>query len=229
MEPFQPYGVSHWVVLALLAAGLVPAVLLGRSTWGPTAGRVLAVLIPLYCLTTQVAKFVVDRYDWEAVLPLQLCDLAWMTAAWALWTHGRLPTALTYFWGLPLTSQAILTPALREPWPDVSFFAFWGQHLLIVWAAVFLVWGLRIRPDWQMFRWTVAVTAAWLVVVYGVNAALDTNYGYVNRKPPTASILDLFGPWPVYLLVEIVIIAVVWALMTWPWARSPARPAAQLT
>ena len=28
------------------------------------------------------------------------------------------------------------------------------------------------------------------------------------------------GPWPVYLLVETVIVIVVWALMTWPWERA---------
>jgi uncharacterized membrane protein YwaF len=28
------------------------------------------------------------------------------------------------------------------------------------------------------------------------------------------------GPWPVYLLAEIAIVLIVWALMTWPWQRS---------
>jgi len=30
----------------------------------------------------------------------------------------------------------------------------------------------------------------------------------------------VLGPWPVYLLVEVAIVVIVWALMTWPWQRA---------
>jgi uncharacterized membrane protein YwaF len=46
-----------------------------------------------------------------------------------------------------------------------------------------------------------------------------TNYGYLNRKPAVGTVLDLVGPWPGYVVVEVVVVAGVWALMTWPWAR----------
>ena len=49
------------------------------------------------------------------------------------------------------------------------------------------------------------------------NAITGANYGYLSREPEGASILDLLGPWPVYIFWEAVLIAVVWALMTWPW------------
>ena len=32
--------------------------------------------------------------------------------------------------------------------------------------------------------------------------------------------LDVLGPWPVYLLAEVAIVLIVWALMTWPWQRT---------
>ena len=54
----------------------------------------------------------------------------------------------------------------------------------------------------------------------GFNAVADTNYGYLNSKPSGGSLLDLFGPWPGYVVVEIVVVAAVWALMTWPWTRT---------
>ncbi|WP_028661168.1 TIGR02206 family membrane protein [Nocardioides insulae] len=222
MESFQAYGVAHWSMLVLLGLGLVPAVLLGRWDRDRRIGRILAVLIPVFVLVSQGLLLIRHDYHLETVLPLQLCDLAWMAAAWALWTRDRFPAALTYYWGLALTTQAALTPALEQPFPHAGFVAFWGQHLLVVWAAVHLVWGVRLRPTWWWYRATVVATGAWLIVVFVVNAALGTNYGFVNEKPGTGSVLDLLGPWPVYVLVEIVVIAAVWALMTWPWTRTAA-------
>ena len=29
----------------------------------------------------------------------------------------------------------------------------------------------------------------------------------------------MLGPWPLYLLTEVAIVLIVWALMTWPWER----------
>jgi hypothetical protein len=36
-------------------------------------------------------------------------------------------------------------------------------------------------------------------------------------------LLDLFGPWPGYVLVEITAVAITWALMTCPWTGNPAQ------
>ena len=51
------------------------------------------------------------------------------------------------------------------------------------------------------------------------NAVAGTNYGYLNRKPDSASLLDLLPGWPAYVVLEILVVSAVWALMTWPFAR----------
>jgi hypothetical integral membrane protein (TIGR02206 family) len=55
------------------------------------------------------------------------------------------------------------------------------------------------------------------------NAVAGTNYGYLNSKPDSASLLDLLPGWPAYVVLEIVIVSVVWALMTWPFARTKSQ------
>jgi uncharacterized membrane protein YwaF len=32
--------------------------------------------------------------------------------------------------------------------------------------------------------------------------------------------LDVLGPWPVYIFTAAALILAVWALMTWPWQRN---------
>ncbi len=227
-ERFTAYGPSHQGALVLLLVGVVAIVLFGRrhratelaERWGRImAGAVLAVTVPL-----QVLYFTPEYWDLDRTLPLQLCDLASGVAVYALWTRRRWAAALTYFWGLTLTSQAVVTPDLAADFPDPIFVLFWAMHLLVVWAAVYLVWALGLGPDWKRYRIALAVTAGWAVLVYLFNLAADTNYGYLNAKPNAASALDLLGPWPWYVLSEIVIIAAFWALITWPWARRAEQP-----
>jgi hypothetical integral membrane protein (TIGR02206 family) len=230
---FETLGASHLAVWGLFVVGVVLMVLLGRrvrdTDRAVPVSRMYALAIPALLVPLQVIDFLPGNYNVRTTLPVQLCDLAWMAAAVALWTGHRVPVALTYYWGLLLTPQALLTPTLHADFPDPKFLAFWGMHLSIVWAAVYLTWGLGLRPSWRGYASTVAITAVWLVSILTFNELADTNYGYVNAKPGTGTILDLLGPWPWYVAVEIALVAIVWALMTWPWqSREPAsttRPA----
>lgn len=215
---FEAFGPSHLVMIAVFLAGVPAVIWLGRrvrDTPGERrTSRIFAVAVCAFTITMQVIDFLPGNFDLQTTLPLQLCDLAWMVLVWALWTRSVAPGALAFYWGLTLTTQAILTPWLQRDFPDPKFIGFWGMHLLIVWGAIYLAWGLGRRPGWRGFRFTVAVTLAWMVAVYGFNLAAGTNYGFVNHKPSDPSVLDYLGPWPGYLVAEIAIVAAVWALMT---------------
>ncbi|WP_026877396.1 TIGR02206 family membrane protein [Jiangella gansuensis] len=227
---FSPYGTSHQVVSAVLVALAAWLVVRGRTRRDtPAADRLskaFAVVFLAVTLPLQVYFNLPARFDVGLSLPIQLCDLAWLAAIHALFTHRRWSVALTYYWGLTLSVQPILTPDLAADFPEPGFVLYWAMHGLTVLAAVFLTWGLGLTPDWHSYRLAVAATAAWAATVFAFNLAADTNYGFLNDKPDSASILDLFGPWPWYLVVEAVLLAGVWALITWPWTARTRRPAA---
>ena len=223
---FETFGPSHQGALLLLLAGIVVILLFARRHRGTSlaerVGRGMAVAVLAVTVPLQILYFTPEYWDLEKTLPLQLCDLASAVAVYALWTRRPWAAALTYFWGLTLTSQAILTPDLAADFPDPIFLLFWAMHLLVVWAAVYLVWGLGLGPSWRSYRIAVVVTAVWAVTVFTFNVVAGTNYGYLNGKPSAASALDLLGPWPWYLLAEVAIVAVFWALITLPWAARAA-------
>ena len=218
--PFVAYGPSHLAAIAVLAAGIVAFLAFGRWTrrW---FDRAFAVAIVMIAVPIQVLQFTPDEWDVQTSLPLQLCDWAWLAAAVALWTRSRLAATIIYLWGLTLTTQAIATPALTTPYPGLRWWMFWALHLLIVWAAIHVIWGMKLHPTWTTYRQTVAITLTWLFVTMRFNVLVGTNYGYLNRKPTQASALDLLGPWPGYVLAEILIVLAAWALLTWPWTRKP--------
>jgi hypothetical integral membrane protein (TIGR02206 family) len=222
---FAAYGASHWIVLIILAVGVLILAWLGaryrgtRAVW--TVGRVLAVVLVAFHVPILVYDLSPARFDIEHSLPFQISDLAWMAAAYALWTQRQWAYALTYYWGLTLVPQALITPALDRPEAlSIDFLSFWGQHLLVVWAAVFLTWWAGMRPTWRGFALAAAVTVAWGVAMLAFNAAAGTNYLFVSRRPDNPSLLDLMGEWPWYLGVELVVGLTAWALLTWPWTRS---------
>ncbi len=224
--PFQRYGPSHTWVLAIFALLAVAAVLIGRrQRQGSSARRTCAsvgALLLVVQLALQVYSMLPQHWDVGSSLPFQLCDLAWMLAVYALWTQRPWACGLLYYWGLTLTSQALVTPVLDFDFPHVQFLMFWFSHVLVVLATIYLTWGLGHRPRWSHYGLALAVTFGWGVIMLGFNACFKTNYLYVSAKPP-GTLLDRLGEWPFYLLSEIAIVTIVWALMTWPWARRRTR------
>jgi hypothetical integral membrane protein (TIGR02206 family) len=228
---FSAYGPSHWAVLGLFVIGAALLVWIGRRQTESQArvlGRILGALIVVVFLVALIYKLI--RPTMDTSVPLQLCDIAELTAAYALWSQRHWAFVLTYYWGLVLSSQALITPDVGTPeegapdFPHHLFVTFFALHVLVVWAAIYLTWGRGMRPRWRDYRFAVIATLAWAAFTFTFNVIAGTDYGYLNRKPPTASLLDVLGPWPVYLLAEVALVLIVWALMTWPWERT-RRPA----
>jgi hypothetical integral membrane protein (TIGR02206 family) len=208
-------------VLVLFAAGAVLLVWLGRRQTDAAArrfGRIAGAVTAAIYLAVLV--YALSLFDVRWSVPLHLTDLATMVTAYALWSQKHWAYALTYYWGLVLSVQALISPVLTGPdFPHYQFLGFWAIHLIVVWAAIYLTWGRGMRPRWRSYRFVLMATAMWAAVTFAFNTIAGTNYGFLNEKPSTASLLDVFGPWPWYLVVGVVLVVTVWAMMTWPWER----------
>ena len=227
VRQFVAFGLSHRVVIAVLAVVATALVALGRRSRGRpferSCSRTFALVFAGFLIPLELYWLLLGQGPIKYSLPLQLCDLAAMAAVWALWSHSPTAFALTYFWGLTLTSQAFASPELTGPdFPSLQFLSFFGIHSLVLWAAIYLTWGVGLRPDWRSYRVAVLATIGWAVVMFVFNRFAGTNYGFLNTKPVVKSLLDVLGPWPWYLLSELVVGAAAWALITWPWVRQRA-------
>jgi hypothetical integral membrane protein (TIGR02206 family) len=213
---FVAFGASHLVALAVFAIGTVVLISLGRrqsDAQSTLFGRIMAVALLAVFVVALFYK--VTQPDIQTSVPIQLCDIAEPVAAYALWTRRQWAFALSFFWGLVLSSQALLTPDVGGPdFPAHGFLTFFGLHLLVVWTPIYLTWGRGMRPTWRSYHFTVAATLSWAAITFAFNGIAGTNYGYLNHKPPTPSVLDVLGPWPVYVFFEVMIVIALWALMT---------------
>ena len=211
-QRFVAFSAQHWVILAIFVLGLVLLPMWGRSHRGtPTevvVRRGWALLMAVVIVVMQV-YYALDpvsgslRVQLGSSLPLELCDIANFAAIIALATRNQVATAFTYYVALSLSVQGVVTPSLGQSFPSLRFFGFWVLHLMVVWAGVYLTWGLGFRPTWRLYGITCGLALAWVAVAGTVNAAVGTNFGYLARKPSTASLFDLLGPWPVYVVNSI--------------------------
>jgi hypothetical integral membrane protein (TIGR02206 family) len=113
---FTAYGPSHWAVLAVFAIGSALLVWIGRSQTESQArrlGRALGALTA--AIYGSVLAYSVIPPTIDRSVPLRLTDLATVAAAYALWSQRHWPFALTYHWGLTLSTQALISPALTSP------------------------------------------------------------------------------------------------------------------
>ena len=207
---------EHAAALVAIAAATVGLVVLARRRPGQWLRWMAAVLVAV-----EVSWWVyllaggVPGSELAYSLPLQLCDAAIFVAAAALWSRRPLLVEVTYFWGLAGTIQALLTPDLPQHFPSYPYFQYYIAHGGVVAAALVLVVGLRIFPG-HLLR-VIGVTLGYVLLVGLVDAASGANYMYLRAKPPTPTLLDLLGPWPVYILAASVIALALFTLLYSPF------------
>lgn len=224
------YGIAHLSMLALLVVSASALVLWARRSPARSVDRTLRIA-GWVLLVNSVLWTLWGLMPWawnlEESLPLHLSDALRFLGSIALITRARWAIVTTYFWGLTLNMQSVLTPDLNYfVAVPLEFAEYWIAHLSGVLIPVVLIWGLRYRPTWRGYGAAWAMTLLWAALAVSGNALTGANYGYLDHAPAGPSLLDVMGPWPRYLLVEAAAIAAVWALMTWPWAalhrRDPA-------
>jgi hypothetical integral membrane protein (TIGR02206 family) len=204
------HSVEQWSaehIAAIAWTAVVAALMTGGArrfgdAWTVPVGRGLAVVMLAAFAGEQVTYAVRGLWTVQVNLPLQLTDAVTLTSIVALWRpESALLVELVYFWALSASLQAVLTPDLGQSFPDLLFFTYFAAHSGAIAAACLLVFGARraLRPHaaWRAYAITVgfAAVAAIATVVTG------GNYMFLRRKPAGGSLLDLMGPWPVYIAV----------------------------
>ena len=136
----------------------------------------------------------------QKMLPLHLCAVMVYFSAIMLLAKSYSLYKFLYFMGIGAATQALLTPdAEIYGFPHFRFFQIFISHGAIVTAALYMTIVERYRPYWK----TILHVAVWLNVymlfVGFVNALIGSNYLWIARKPDFPSLLDVLGPWPIYI------------------------------
>jgi hypothetical integral membrane protein (TIGR02206 family) len=200
----EQWSAEHLAAIAATVALAAVAIAGGRrfgDRFTTTVGRGLAVVILAGFVCEQLTYALRGLWSAQVNLPLQLSDAVTLVSLAALWhPEIALLVELVYFWALSASVQAVLTPDLQQSFPDVLYFTYFATHSGAIAAACLLVFGARRAPRpgavWRAY----AITAAFAAVAALATVATGGNYMFLRRKPAGGSLLDVMGPWPVYIV-----------------------------
>lgn len=188
---------------------------------GIVLSRVLAILLLAKGALWFYTIFTDGPWHASYGLPLYLCDFAVFVAAAACWWRTPLLVEVTYFWALAGVVQALITPDLPHTLSHLLVFQYTFGHLAVVAVAVYLVVGLKLYPRRfaivRVYGFTLLFTAGTGLIDWLTGG----NYMFLRRTPHSWSILNLFGPWPWYIVVAGLVAIVFFLLLNLPfwWMR----------
>jgi hypothetical integral membrane protein (TIGR02206 family) len=218
MELLSTEHVGAVVATAAAAAAAAPA----ARRWPAGASRGLAVVIAATYLVEHAWFVARGTWSLDFNLPLHLTDVVTVVSLLALWTAWPLFVELTWFWALTASLQAVLTPELGADFPELIYWTFFITHSGAVVAAVLLVVGRGIAPRrgavGRAFGATLVVAAA----AGTANLLTGGNYMWLRGKPDTASLLDVMGPWPWYIVSAAALALALFTLLDAPFRRARA-------
>ncbi len=234
---FRTGSPIHGAALLGIALGCVAVVAMGRAARrrGPSAARRLdaagAAIVAGIWLFLLGHSMMPVRFGWGQSVPLHVCHVVGVAAPAALWGRRRVARAVLYFWGLGITTQAILTPSVTVGPAHGQLWLYWGWHFVLVAAAAYDLGARRYRPCWRDWRLAVAVGLAYAPVAFSVDCALGTDYGWLGqRRYSQWTLMELFGPWPARVPWLVLAACATMALLAvvWPrnrkWEHLPALP-----
>lgn len=217
---FKIFSPSHFLpILFLVLLGVVCTMAAthlsekGKTILG-TAYASIAFLGVVLRLEHMIGK---GLFDSTMELPLHLCRLLAIAAPFVMYTRNRTALGIMYFMIYAGTLNANITPDVDGAFPSSNYFTYWMIHsaLLVIPFYAIKVYGLKITfRDLKNAFWAANI---YLIVITVFNWFSGGNYFYTMAKPPSASILDFFGPWPIYLGVTYLIACLLIVLLYLPW------------
>lgn len=160
------------------------------------------------------------QWDLNESLPMHLCRWnGWIVALCLINGHKegwRWTRALTFFWGLGLSVQGMITPMWTDGAATVAFWLYWVGHLQIVGVAVYELVVRGYTPVRWDLRLAMMAGVGYALLTGTLNKVLGTNYSYLGAWDyERESIVNRLGDYPERMLAMGGGALVLFVLMFW--------------
>ncbi len=221
MEQFQMWDLTHLLTIALIIV-LYIFIFIYRHRLGAYRKQIrltIGITIILSRISLDIWYVTTDTWNLQHALPIELCSIASLAVGVMLLTKSRFLFETFYFIGIAGAIQAILTPDLLFGFPQFRFLQFFIDHFLLILGPLLMIW----LYDYTITKLSILkafITINLLaLIVFMINLLIDANYMFLIHKPTSASLLDLLGPYPYYLLSLEVIALIIFSILYLPFIK----------
>ncbi len=218
---FQNFDAPHLTALGLLVLVNILIVWWGRrhTAQRPLLRSILLAVVVGDVISWQLWNYAYGMWDIRWMLPLHMCGLMlWVSGVLLVNKNPRL-YEFVYFLGLGGAVQALLTPDSGGlGFPHFRAFEIIISHGLIVTTAIYFTLVEGYRPTWDSVKRVVVGTQLYVLFIFVFDQLVGANYMFLARKPDVPSLIDLLGPWPLYIISLEVIAFVLVGVLYLPWA-----------
>lgn len=227
-DRFTPFAAAHLTVLFLIfACGVLLYTCRHWLKQSRIRRNTVRYLLLGFLVLSEVSLNVwyvrYNVFDVKDTLPLELCSISLYVCIFMLLFRNRVLFQIAYFAGIGGALQALLTPVLWYGFPHFRFFEFFIAHAAIILSVLYMVWVEQLRPTWRSIGITMVFVNAAALAAGAVNALTGANYMFLARKPASASMLDLLGPHPWYIISMEAAAVVLFVLLYLPFALADRR------
>lgn len=215
---FEYMSASHVIVLLFIAI-LILFLFLYKSKFSssPLLKELLrwslASVLILSQLTLEIWYQAYGLWDIKNTLPLELCSLTLILSIVMLITKSRVLYIFVFYAGIGGALAALLTPNLGYAFPHFRFIQFFIAHGAIILSALYMIW----IENYKLSFWSVPIVFVLLNMAAGfvwfINQITGANYMFLSHKPDTPSILDLLGPYPLYIFMEEILALILFLIL----------------
>jgi|JI7StandDraft_1071085.scaffolds.fasta_scaffold02802_8 hypothetical integral membrane protein (TIGR02206 family) len=203
-DTYRNFTGHHWSPVLILSLSFYWIIWIGKSKTEHVKWNMLLALsmIPFMAVISRAFfTFYEGSFTIQEELPLHLCRISALTMPFLIYFKNKKWINIFYFLIIVGTFQAVITADLKYTFPHYSYIIYWVFHMSLVWLPVAIITLTGIKPDKSAMIAAFILGNIYMVLTLAVNFTIGSNYFYTRHKPPGGSLLDFFGPWPIYLLV----------------------------
>lgn len=200
---FEMFSTSHFVIIAFLILGSI-FIYLNRNKLNTRQRRLteigIAITLIIMELTYHFWMIINGSWNVSHAIPLELCSISLILTVLLLLSTKKIIYEILLFTALLGASQALFTPALNYDFPHFRFFHFFYTHLMEIWVPLYFTWAKGYRPTiWSVLKLCIFLNVLMPIIML-INKVVGGNYMFLSHKPDSASLLDVLGPYPWYIL-----------------------------
>ena len=227
--PFESYTLQHYLPIVFYGVAAFFIIRYAKKKLSSNQQYNLAfyisLLSPFFIVAWIIHLLYIGQFSVQDDLPLFLCNILAFVYPAIIYKKSRTAFGVFYFMVLAGTAQAIITPDLDYGFPNLMYMRYWTIHCVPILLVFYSLHVFKIKINFKDFVNAIIWMNIYLVGIFLVNVILNSNYAYTMRKPDAASLVDLLGPWPWYIISGELIALVLFTLLYIPYMRFKKRSA----